>query len=240
MKPSYVVILLCLISCLVAGCAIHKNSDPVRIVKIPESELKYLPDARFDKFVVNNSAAFKQFDKIIFFPVQFDKLKISHAADKKLAESWNKSNWDEMDAICQQFDDFAIKIFSERDGFTPTNRGGTDVLAIEFSLIEFMPYAKRYKDAGMDTVGSSSDSSGIGELTVRGVLANAKTGELVAVIEDTMQVNARSASSGNLASQYDSTNRSAQNAAWRVVFRHWITDLHKELTQLKSAPLAAQ
>ncbi|HSC69457.1 MAG TPA: hypothetical protein VLC79_17315 [Cellvibrio sp.] len=240
MKISLLIMAIVIAPSLMCGCASQSNYEPVQAVKLSDSDFTYFPDTQFDRFMVRDPQVFKQFDKVIFFPMQFDKLKIASAADKELVDSWNGSNWKEMDTICQHFDDFALKIFSEREGFTPVKRGGTDVLAIEFSLIKFMPYAKRYKDGGVDTVGGTSDLSGIGEITVRAVLANAKTGELVAVIEDTMQVNARNATTGNLAAMQNSASPTAQNAAWRTVFRSWVDDLHEELTRLKSAQIAVQ
>lgn len=75
---------------------------------------------------------------------------------------------------------------------------------------------------------------------MRGVLANAKTGELVAVavVEDTLEVNARMATRGNLANVQDSNNKMAQNIAWRSTFRRFLDDLHSELNRLKHASVA--
>jgi len=225
---------------LFAGCASQPVTKSVNLKTIEASELTYVEAGKIDKFVVKNAHAFKQFNKVILFSTQFDKLKLAEETDKKLAYNWSDSTWKEMDEICQHLDDFSQKIFREEGEFVPVKRGGDDVLAIQFTLISFMPYSQRHKDAGMDTVGTQSNNSGIGLITVRGVLANAKSGELVAVIEDTLEVNSRTASMGNLASIQDSNNRAAQNLAWRTTFRHFLGNLHKELTTLKYAQIAQQ
>lgn len=223
---------------LFSGCASQSATKNVSLKTIENSELTYVEAGKIDKFVVKNAEAFKQFNKVILFATQFDKLKLAEEADKSLAYNWSESSWKEMDEICQHLDDFSQKIFREEGEFVPVKRGGDDVLAIQFTLISFMPYSQRYKDAGMDTVGIQSNNSGIGLVTVRGVLANAKSGELVAVIEDTLEVNSRTASMGNLASIQDSNNKAAQNSAWRTTFRHFLGNLHKELTTLKYAQIA--
>lgn len=225
---------------LFAGCASQPATKNVSLKTIEASELTYVEAEKIDKFVVKNAEAFKQFNKVILFATQFDKLTLAEATDKKLAYNWSESTWKEMDAICQQLDDFSQKIFREEGEFVPVKRGGDDVLAIQFSLISFMPYSQRYKDAGMDTVGAQTNNAGIGLVTVRGILANAKSGELVAVIEDTLEVNSRTTSMGNLASIYDSNNKAAQNLAWRTAFRRFLGNLHKELTTLKYAQIVQQ
>ncbi|MDR7090675.1 MULTISPECIES: hypothetical protein [Cellvibrio] len=223
-----------------SGCASQPEKKSVSLNSIEYSELTYVDAEKIDKVVVKNAEAFKQFNKVILFATQFDKLKLTEETDKKLAYNWSESTWEEMDEICQHLDDLAQKIFREGDEFVPVKRGGDDVLAIQFTLVSFMPYSQRHKDAGMDTVGIQSNNSGIGLITVRGVLANAKSGELVAVIEDTMEVNSRTASMGNLASIQDSSNKAAQNLAWRTAFRHFLGNLHNELTTLKYAQIAQQ
>lgn len=221
------------------GCASQPASEVVAVAKIEQTDFAYVKSEGIDKILIKDAAAFRQFNKSIVFATQFDKLNIIEATDKKVAQSRNESTWKEMDTICQQLDDFSRKKFREGGEFVPADRGGNDVLAIQFSLIDFMPYSNRYKDAGMDTLGTSTNNSGIGQVTVRAVLANAKTGELVAVIEDIIEINARTATMGNLASIHDGNNKAAQNLAWRSSFRRFLDDFHNELTRLKHAQIAA-
>lgn len=230
--------LLFVIGIFITGCSSQPVNKSFAINTIEESELGYIETKKIDKFVVKNAQQLKQFNKVILFATQFDKLTLSEAANKKMANSWSDSTWKEMDAICQQLDDFAQKIFREGREFVPVKQGGDDVLAIQFTLVNFMPYSERYKDAGMDTVGAQSNNAGVGLVTVRGILANAKSGELVAVLEETLEVNARTATMGNLAGVYDSNNKAAQTLAWRRTFRRFLGDLHKELMTLKYAQIA--
>ncbi len=230
--------LLLAIGVFVAGCSSQPVNKNVAINTIEESELGYIETNKIDKFVVKNAQQLKQFNKVILFATQFDKLTLSESSDKKMANSWNDSTWKEMDLICQQLDDFAQKIFREGKEFVPVKQGGEDVLAIQFTLVSFMPYSERYKDAGMDTVGAQSNNAGVGLVTVRGILANAKSGELVAVLEKTLEVKPRTASMGNLAGVHDSNNKAAQTLAWRRTFRRFLGDLHSELKALKYAQIA--
>lgn len=225
------------IATVLTGCASNPTTESVAVNAIEKSELGYIQTEKIDKVLVKNAEAFKQFNKAILFATQFDKLRITEATDKRLAESWNDSNWKEMDEICQHMDDFAKKIFREGGEFVPVKQGGADVLAIQFNLVDYTPYSKRYKDSGGDTVGVQSNSSGIGLVTIRGTLANAKTGELVGMIEDTIEINARNTRYGNLSAMQDGNSKAAQNLAWRISFRRFLDNVHTELTRLKYAKM---
>lgn len=230
--------MLCL-GLLLAACS-SINKDPVHLKSISSSDSKeyaYADGVELDKFIINNPQAFKQFKKVIIYSSQFDKLKISASTDKNLAKSWNASNWKEMDEICQNLDDFTRKVFRDRKEYTFADKGAEDVLALQFTLIDFMPASARYKDSGNDTVGVSTSHAGVGVITVRGVLANAKTGELVGLVEETMEINAGNVSGGegSLAFAQDSNNKAAQSLAWRKSFRSFVEKFHDDLVRLKYA-----
>lgn len=220
------------------------NMNPVDLVSVKSSdneEYTYADGVKVDKFIVNNPQAFKDFKKVIVYSSQFDKLRISASTNKDLEKSWSASDWKEMDAICQHFDDFTRKVFRDRKEYAFAEKGAEDVLALQFSLIDFMPVSARYKDSGNDTVGISTSHAGVGLITVRGVLANAKTGEMVGLVEETLEVNSRAASTGagSLAFASDSNNKSAQNMAWRKSFRSFVEKFHDDLVRLKYADVAA-
>jgi hypothetical protein len=234
-------ILCILLISIISACSNSKQAAIAEFKTVPFSNLQQLDNSHFDRFVVTNPEIFSAYKKIIFFPMQFDRLTIDLSADNELTNSWNDSSWDEMDSICQYFDDFAHKIFSEREGFTPTRRGGKDVLAVEFRLMNFMPYGKRYQDNNAGTVAVRSDNTGIGTVTFQAVIADSQSGELLAVIEDGMEVNAGNMMmiKGDLALQIDSNNKASQNLAWRKVFKRWAEYLHKDLSSLQLSALTS-
>ncbi|HEY7886103.1 MAG TPA: hypothetical protein VIC08_14255 [Cellvibrionaceae bacterium] len=230
-------------SLLLTSCG-TTNTDPVGLKSVISSDNKeyaYADGMELDKFIVNNLQDFKKFEKVIIYSSQFDKLKISTSADKDLAKSWNTSSWKEMDAICQHLDDLTQKVFRDRKEYAFAEQGAEDVLALQFTLMDFMPISARYRDSGNDTVGASVNYAGIGVITVRGVLANAKTGELVGLVEETMEVNsgATSTGAGSLAFAQDSNNKTAQNLAWRKSFRSFVENFHDDLVRLKYADVSA-
>ncbi|KXI29234.1 DUF3313 family protein [Paraglaciecola hydrolytica] len=221
------------------ACSSSKQATVAEFSAVPQSAMQQLNNSHFDRFVVSHPEVFSRYNKVIFFPMQFDRLTVDSNADKDLRNSWYDSSWDEMDSICQYFDDFAQKIFNERAGFSTTLQGGKDVLAVEFRLKNFMPYNKRYKDNNLGTVGVSSDEKGIGTVTFQAVIADSQSGELLAVIEDGMEVNTGNiAINGNLNLQVDSNNKTSQNQAWRKVFKRWVEYLHDDLSSLQSSSLA--
>ena len=229
---KYLTVLLAL---LLVACSNTPATSVAELKNVPQSDLQQLTNSHFDRFVMPDAQAFSRYQKVIFFPMQFDRLTIDLSAAQNLRDSWNESSWDEMDKICQHFDDFAQKIFAEREGFAPTQRGGDDVLAIEFRLMNFMPYGKRYKDNDAGTVATRSSDGGIGAVTIQAVIADSQSGELLAVIEDGMEVNAGNMLmiKGDLALQVDSNNKASQNIAWRKVFKRWLEYLHKDMRRLQ-------
>ena len=227
--------LVLFISLLLVSCSNTPSSEGVTFKNVPQSDLLQVNDSHFDRFVMPDPKVLSRYKKVIFFPMQFDRLTIDLSADPDLRNSWNESSWQEMDKICQYFDDFAQKIFTEREGFVPTQRGGNDVLAIEFRLMNFTPYGKRYKDNDAGTVATRSSDGGIGAVTVQAVIADSQSGELLAVIEDGMEVNAGNMLmiKGDLALQVDSNNKASQNIAWRKVFKRWLEYLHDDMRRLQ-------
>ena len=223
------------VSLLLASCSNTPNSEQVTFKNVPQSDLLQLTHSHFDRFVVPDPKVFSRYKQVIFFPMQFDRLTIDLSADPNLRNSWNESSWQEMDQICQHFDDFAQKIFAEREGFVPSQRGGNGVLAIEFRLMNFTPYGKRYKDNDAGTVATRSSDGGIGAVTIQAVIADSQSGELLAVIEDGMEVNAGNMLmiKGDLALQVDSNNKASQNIAWRKVFKRWLEYLHEDMRRLQ-------
>lgn len=219
---------------LIGGCAGIGTQPDLSVTPLATSDLQVVENSHFDRFVVSDHKVFQQYNKVIFFPMQFDKFTIDANSQRELRNSWNDSSWNEMDAVCQQFDDFAKKIFDEREGFTPTKKGGDNVLAIEFRLMNFQPYAKRHKDAALDTVGTTSSNIGLGTITFQAVIANSKTGELLAVIEDGMEVDSSGVKSENTSFQIGTNNKTSQNRAWRSVFKRWVSLLHDDLGRLQT------
>src|SRR5690606_27064477 len=133
------------------------------------------------------------------------------------------------------------KIFRDRKEYTFAEKGAEDVLALQFSLTDFMPVSARYQDSGNDTIGVSTSHAGIGVITVRGVLATAKTGELVGLVEETMEVNSGTTSTGagSLAFAQDSNSKTGQNLAWRKSFRFFVEKFHDDLVRLKYSEVSA-
>ncbi len=224
-----------LLAIALMGCNPQANKS-LTVSQVPEADLYRVEQSRFDRFALSDPKKLAGYNKVMLFPMQFDRLKISGGANKALFDSWMASDWEQMDYLCQQFDDLAKKIFSDGKDLEPTNKGGEDVLAIEFRLISFFPYAEPYHQAERSTVGTSTNFEGLGEIQIQAVLANAKTGELVGVIEDGMILSGGTygLSRRNLAGQPDSNSRPAQNMAWRSAFRQWNSNLYHELVALKS------
>jgi hypothetical protein len=219
---------------LSSGCS--SVNRPLTVAQVPEADLYRVEQSQFDRFVIAAPEALAQYNKVMLFAMQFDRLEISGGANRALFDSWMASDWKQMDYLCQQFDDLAKKIFSESKNLKPTNIGDEDVLAVEFRLVRFHPYEKPYHQADRETVGTATNFEGLGEIEIQAVLANAKTGELVGVIEDGIVLSGGTygLSRRNIDGQPDSSSRAAQNIAWRTAFRHWNTALHRELVALKT------
>lgn len=183
----------------------------------------------FDRFIINRNFSLADFNKVLFFPMTFDRLKISLKTSSDLAKNWNDSSWKEMDRICGFFDYFAKKKFKRKDDLQLTFTGGDDVLAVEFRMTEFVP--QHSKDGSWDsaTVGEESFTN-LGTLYYRAVIAHSQTGDLIAVIEDATEIAPPKAMVRNI---------TGQNIAWRNSFKRILDSFYLALKEAKAADMIA-
>lgn len=223
-----VIFALALGGCVSTGSSV--SGGTVEIGTLKDTDKKFLKSEKISKFLVENPSDFKKYNNVLIYATQFNNLKISPKTNIAIAKSWNKSSWKEMDEICQDMDVFAHKIFKASKDFTPQKKGSDNALALQIELLEFMPYKERYADADLGTVGTSSSIHGLGEVSFRAILANSKTGELVAVVEDTRQLLSATASRIS-----DANSKFAYNMVWRKTFNAFIEELHDDMLRLKRA-----
>lgn len=192
---------------------------------MPETQVENFAQwekSSFSTFFYDTTADFPSYDQVILFPMTFDRMELSKAGDIEFRDSWNQSSFEEMDKICQFFDDFVMKKFKASKRYQPTLTGGANVLAVEFRMMDFMPTSMRREDA-LGTVGQSNNAMGVGFLKFQAVLVESQTGRLVAVIEDGMNI-----SSGT----YSVDDKIGRNLAWRRSFRDIADQLHDDLAEL--------
>lgn len=192
--------------------------------KTDASRYRQWQNSHSASFFVDSQVDFSGYDKILFFPATFDRMTLSEHSDNEVVRSWQKSSFKEMDTICAQFDKFAPLIFNRSDEFSSTHTGGLNVFALEFRILEFYPRGERVADAELDTVGQTYSDGTLGSIKVQAVLANAKTGALLAVTEDSLP----------LMSQSYLNNRTSHNLAWRTAFKNWLLGFEQDLTALKA------
>ncbi len=187
------------------------------------NNFEMFPSRYFDRFVINKGVDFSNFDQVIFFPMTFDRLTLSDKTSYKLVKNWNDSTWEEMDKICGFFDYFAKKKFKKKKLFGLTHRGGDNVLAVEVRLTEFTPKVSKDGAFASNTMMDESLDS-LGVIQYRAVVAHSQTGELIAVIEDGVEI-----ASGQLMVN----NRASQNLSWRAAFKRLSNDLYHSFKELR-------
>ncbi|QEY16514.1 DUF3313 family protein [Cellvibrio sp. KY-GH-1] len=146
------------------------------------SSYSYWNKSRFTKFFVNEKVDFTKYNRVILFPTTFDRLKISEKTKESVAKAWMKSTFEEMNEYCNFFDRAATNKFKQSGSFRLAKKGGENVLAIEIRMMEFHPLTASKKDPN------------VGTLELQAILADSKTGELVAIIEGRMLINAHNVS----------------------------------------------
>lgn len=180
-------------------------------------------DSNFDRFFLNHARDFSRYDALIMFPITFDRMKINENTVEEYSQSWYDSTFDEMDQICTFFDKIAEKEIRASRRFDLTNRGGDNVLAVEFRMKDFMPTSVARGDA-IGTVGTSSNQMGVGSLVFQAVLVESQTGNLVAVIEDGIEIRS-----------FTNTvnDRVGRNLAWKRSFQRVVDDFKDDLETLQ-------
>ncbi|WP_020207804.1 DUF3313 family protein [Gilvimarinus chinensis] len=231
MRMLFLIVPLCFSVGAVASPAPLSNESSPESSKVatvmPATEVEHFAlwgDSNFSTFFYDTRVDFSRYDKAIFFPMTFDRMALSNHSDEEFRASWNKSSFDEMDKICQFFDDYIEKKFSRSKVLESTRTGGPNVLAIEFRMKDFMPTSMRREDA-LGTVGQSNNNMGVGVLTFQAVLVESQSGNLVAVIEDGMEIKS---------SSYSVDDRVGRNLAWKRSFQRVVTDLHKDIEEMQS------
>jgi hypothetical protein len=193
---------------------------------MPESDAENFENwrgSKFDRFFLDSTRDFSSYDALILFPITFDRMQINSNTQQEYSQSWYASTFEEMDQICTFFDEIAKKEINASRHFDLTNRGGDNVLAVEFRMMDFMPTSIRRGDA-LDTVGISSNQMGVGGLTFQAVLVESQTGNLVAVIEDGVEIRS-----------FTNTvnDRVGRNLAWKRSFQRVVDAFHDDLRTLQ-------
>ncbi len=226
-RPWWVLVVstLCITLSVGAQTPAPQQTDSAVAKTMPSADVTLFDlweESSFSTFFYDTTADFSHYNKAIFFPMTFDRMELSDNTDDAYSESWRKSSFNEMDQICQFFDDYIQKKFKDSEYLQPTLQGGPNVLAIEFRMMNFMPTSLRRGDT-LDTVGESRNQMGVGTLTFQAVLVESQTGKLVAVIEDGLQI-----SSGS----YAIDNRVGRNLAWKRSFQRIVSKLDEDFQTL--------
>ncbi|WP_416306091.1 hypothetical protein [Neptunicella sp. SCSIO 80796] len=223
---------LFILASLLCGCT--NTIDETLVASNTGKPLYQLHNTHFDRFVVHSRKDFKQFNRLILFNMNVEKLIVSPSTDTDINRSWQQAKTEDVFAIAEQFDELARFIFDKGKAFEYTHTGGEDVLAVEFRLMRYDPLVS--KNGAWDNPTSMDRYiSSFGQAHIQVVLANSKTGELVAVIEDALNLNlgiaARSFSTD--AAMGSTNSRQNQKAAWRRAFKIWLSNLREDLERLK-------
>ncbi|MBC3765331.1 hypothetical protein [Neptunicella marina] len=214
------------------GCKSNIESAP--LASDTSRPLQQLQQTHFDRFVVHSLADFKAVDKLIVFKLNVEKLVMPPTDDDDINRSWQQAQAQDIFDIADQFDQLAQFVFAEGKAFEATRTGGDNVLAVQFRLLEYHPTTS--KDGSWDNpTNMDKYVSSFGSAKIQAVLAKSSSGELVAVIEDTVNLTLGVA---GRSFRYDgamgSTNsKQNQKAAWRRAFKQWLVNLRSDLTRLK-------
>jgi len=225
---------------LLLGCA-ATPSDTVVSSEGLEQDYYQLNERRFDHFVVKDRQVFAQYEKMILFPIQLHGMLIMPSADDEINRSWRGVTYEDMLPYVSSFDELANHLFSEGKNFELTDTGGDNVLAVEFRLKRYRPEVNRAGSLSAGTAGEMSVTS-YGVMHMQAVVAHSQTGELIAVIEDAVQISPRRfgvTSFGNttVVDPSSTISKANQRAAWRSAFRTWLIRFRSDLQDLRQAAL---
>lgn len=195
--------------------------------------------SRFSLFFLNDAIDFSTYDEVILFPMTFDRMKIAETSRKRNPDKWLDSDFNDMDKLCEYFDQRVKRIFNRSHQYNVTLQGGKNVLAIEFRMMNLTPFS---------TPDTTEPNSGIvANLTVQAVLVESQTGKLVAVIEQQIRIQDLP-SSANFTMGVDSEDdgfgygfkpetygglRGNADRAWRKAFKSLTKNLLRDMKRLK-------
>lgn len=232
-------IIIALGAMLLASCTALPDT-PMVDENLDDDYVQY-NNSRFDRFVIKDRSAFARHSKILLFPIQLDGMLIMPSADDAINRSWSGVTYEDMLPYVSSFDELAKHLFAEGKDFELTRIGGDDVLAVEFRLKRYRPEVNRGGSMSAGTAGETAVRS-YGVIHMQAVLAHSQTGELVAVLEDAVQVSPRGfgvTAFGNTTTVDPSSTISTANqrGAWRRAFRTWLLRFRSDLKALQADAL---
>lgn len=198
-----------------------QQSEPV------QSTFVLWKDGSFDRTIVEKTTNYNQYNKVIFFPLRYEKLEIVTGNDASLTRNWEDFVEKDMPVLEEKFTRSVKNQFDK--GIKPmlTEEGGPGVLVASVELLRLEP--KAYRDSSLNTVGEETFET-VGFLDYQIVLMDSNGGIVVGLIEDNIQVSLRRKAKNIRGNHY---------RAWSRTFDHIVSHFIEDFQELeKQSPIA--
>lgn len=191
---------------------------------LPDSDYYVLEQNDFDRFLVKSPQALRQYDRIIFSALNFDKFELQSSGQREVDDSWGHLSHHDKLVFAKYFKSELLRIFAGENVQTLYGLGterNSKTLYAEVRLLSLLPRVPLH---GANTSGTVSEKAvdTFGSLTIQVVLVDSVTEEFVGLIEDGRSLNTGS----NIKTI---VNASQQGRVWKRAFHAWLGDLKATL-----------
>ncbi|WP_230556665.1 DUF3313 family protein [Teredinibacter turnerae] len=180
----------------------------VHAQKNPTENFRVWKDTKFHRFLVDGSVDFSKYKKIALLPLDTNSATIADRTRETMRRNWEPFVSSGMGDVGRFIEESLTEEFADEKGLVVTDKGGKDVLIVQFIAKEVTPKAQL--DNGLDTVGSKTLSK-LCSMQFQVAIYDASSKQVLAFIDSDLPVVAKPFGNERI-----ENNRANQNRAWIV------------------------
>lgn len=174
----------------------------------------------FQNLFIKKGADLTRYKKVMFFPVNDEKISIASRAGNDIRRNWRDFKSEDFQDFIPVATELTHKAFVKGKHFMLHDAADEETLAFQVQFLEIYPVA--FLDNSLNTAGNEYVHQ-FAAAQFRIVIMDTASKEMIAMIHDTLQVVQRN---------QVRNNRAAHRRAWKESFKEMISDFEMELTAL--------
>lgn len=211
------------------GCSNAPTVQTGSEAEVVMGKLNRVDNVSAEMAYVDPSVDYRQYQAVRLLPLDLDHVEIvqpdrSYSLQSRTRREWTLTDSDRA-KLETTFKEVIEAAINDTDGLTVTETSGEGVLVIEAMVTRIAPSAPKDDGASRAVGRSVVYSQGAGSLSVSFMIADDRSGEVVALMKDTR---------GGQQSFWGANNRVTNLAEVRRMFKHWGGQISRGLTYMRS------
>ena len=177
--------------------------------------------SQFNFFALKSKDELKKYSKIYYVPMSSKNLVLKRSGDRDIDRSWKKLTSEDWLVFTSAFDEMVPKHFPSDKDFALTDKVGSDVLAVQFRLVEYTPRVLQRGEMDLGTIGTQEARS-YGELLIMITFVDSVTRETIGIASDGISL-------GGGTGLAKKSNAASQMVGWQRAYEVWLNKLRTQL-----------